>query len=283
MDSRMASARATVRDDQGASLILALVFLVVVSLITLAMAGFAATGLRSTISFTAAQSTVSSANSMAELALNESRHQLVSSTLYASPPASCWPSGGPTQQTFNAQSMSAWCSTRWNQLSTTATRRVTIDVCPTSFGATACAATPYLQVIVVFDDYSAAGAWACDQVTWTTCGTYMSIRSWVFGVNPPTLLSAQIPAITSTSGTCTTKSFTVTGTGFVAGQTSVYFVPPGQTSQPGNTAYSATGVQVLSGSTTTASGCVPLGLSGTWAVMVSTPLGQSQQVVSLLI
>ncbi|MDE2282351.1 MAG: hypothetical protein KGJ92_06225 [Actinomycetales bacterium] len=269
--------------DRGASLILALIFMTVMSLIVLSMAAWATTGLRSSISFTAAQSTVSTANSVAELALQESRYSFLPGTLWAAPPAPCWLNGAtPSAQTLNSQPMSAYCSTRFDLSSYTATRVVTIDVCPTSTAPTAasdCAAAPYLQVVAQFDDYPAAGGgWQCSPqlgdpgTYWKTCGTYMKILSWIFGVNPPTVISAQggLP----TTSTCTTHDFTVTGTGFVTGSTGVYFVTSGSANQ----VRPASLIDVQSA--TYLVGCAPAG-TGTAAVLVTTPLGQSQQNVTI--
>jgi len=275
------------QDDRGASLILALIFMVVVSLIVLAMASWATTGLRSTINFTAAQSTVSSANSVAELAVQESRYSFLPSTLNAYPPAPCW-SSGPTPlsppNNLNSQTLSAYCSTRWNPSSYAATRKVTIDVCLESASATAagdCANAPLLQVVVTFDDYPAAGGTAvCVNQTgatyWTTCGTYMKINSWVFGSNPPTVIATQAPG--GATLPCTTHDFWVSGTNFVPGSTNVYFVVNGAANQ----SYQATNVSASS--STYLTGCEPsTGSTGSTVatVVVSTPMGQSQQTVTI--
>ena len=263
--------------DLGASLILALVFMTVVSVIVMSMAAWATTGLRSTISFTAAQSTVGTANSVAELALQESRYTFQQVTLWADPPVPCWPSGTPSQQTLNSQTLSAWCQTRWFPSSSTATRKVTMDVCPSSFTAASCAVTPYLQTIVTFSDYpSSGGSPVCTPDTgdtstkWATCGTYMKINSWVFGANPPTVTGA---AEYAKSGSCTTSDFWVSGTGFLTGSTSVYLISSSGTSN--NVTLTPTNLNVVSSTYLTA--CLPTGGSGSTnlSVMVSTPLGQS--------
>ncbi len=276
--------------ERGASLILAMIFMSVVSLISLALATWATTGLRSTISFTAAQSTVSTANSVAELAVQEVRYHFFSSSLWAQPPASCWDTSGTpsvlNQYGLNNQPMNAWCSTRWSPSSVTTTRRVTIYVCPITFSNSACATTPFLQVIVSFDDYPAAGgSLGCNYDNpneWTTCGTYMTINSWVYATNPPTITQF-VPG--TAAGCSGTNSFTIDGTGYVSGSTTVYFVSRITSTNNGVT---STTLQVLkvsgSGITTNSigtvlSGCLPTGLSGTANIIVSTPVGQSAQAV----
>ena len=270
------------RDQRGASLILAMIFMSVVSLITLAMAAWATTGLHSTLSFTAAQSTVSTANSTAEVALAEVRTSFYSTTLWAQPPVSCWPGGTPASlQPLNNQSMNAFCFTRWPVGGSSTRRQVTIYVCPTTFSAAQCGLTPYLQVIVTFNDRPASGGFAtCNPESttspsqWTTCGTFMTINSWVFATIPPTLVSIQVPG--TITSPCTTKNFTVTGTGFISGSTKVYFVSTvvsGATtilsSQQGT-------VLSMNASGTVMYGCVPNNSPSTATVMVSTPIGQSQ-------
>jgi Tfp pilus assembly protein PilX len=279
----MASATKRCDDESGATLILALIFMSVVSLITLSMAAWATTGLRSTQSFTKAQSTVATANSVAELALQESRYTFQQTTLWADPPVPCWPVGTSSTQTLNYLSMSAWCQTRWFPSSPTTTRKVTIDVCLSTFSAASCAATPYLQAIVTFDDFpSSGGSPVCTpdngatSTGWATCGTYMKINSWVFGANPPAVTAAQEYAA---SGSCTTSDFWVSGTGFLSGSTNVYLISSNGNSN--NITLSPTNLNVQSSTYLTA--CLPTGGTGgsSLMVMVSTPLGQSSQSVSI--
>ena len=282
--------RVEVDPAAGASLVLALIFLTVVSLISMALASWTATGLRSTVNFTAAQSTVSTANSVAELALQEVRYNFYSNSVWVQVPVSCWPSGSTPSalQGINNQNMYAYCSTHWNPSSVSATRKVTVYVCPSSLSATSCAATPYLQVIATFDDFPVSGGnstCVADVPTeWTSCGTYMTINSWVYATNPPTLTSF---VQTGASPSCgSTNSFSVYGTGFVSGTTNVYFVSRVQTIQNGIVVSTTlqvlkgTGIVVTNSSGTVATGCLPAGLTGSQSISVSTPVGQSSQVVS---
>lgn len=274
-------ARAPHGDDKGASLILALIFMVVVSMIVLAMAAWASTGLRSSIAFTYSQSSVATANSVADLALHESRSSFLAATLNASPGVPCWANGAtPSVLSQNSQSMSAWCSTAWNPQSDTATRRVTIDICPLGVSAATCAVTPFLLVIATFDDFpTTGGPAACSPlltgVTDTSCGTKMSIRSWVYGANPP---SINAPVTVSTTLACGTKLAQITGTNFIVGATNVYFVTPTVTvTSPPQTIWSslylASSVNVTSSTSLTA--CEPAVATGATSVMVSTQIGQS--------
>lgn len=271
--------------ESGASLILALIFMVVVSLIVLAMATWTTTGLHNAMSFTAGQSNVSTANSVADLAIQDSRSYFLSTTLDASPGAPCW-SSGPTPPFSTpsfppTQPMSAWCSTQWNPSNPAATRRVTVDICPNSTSSAACATAPFLLVFVTFDDYSnSSGGFSCQPNSpvspSSTCGTYMKINRWVYGAVPPTITT---PVTTPTLPSCTTKLAKINGAGFIQGSTNVYFVVPTVGTPPNPTfwggEYASTAVTWLSATSLTA--CEPTSAISATNVMVSTPVGQSGQ------
>ena len=201
------------RDERGSSLILALVFLIVSSLIVLSLANFAKNDLINTAQFSSAQSLESAANSAAELAVNSIRYNFVSQTLNASPPEPCWtPSPTPSQVTLNGQSVAVWCRTLWTPLSPK-TRVVTFMACQSGISALACATAPLLEAVVTFDDYPIPmGAVSTAQCT-TTCGVGMTINSWVFDAVPPVVQSIS-PTTGPTAGGTTV---TITGSGFTSG------------------------------------------------------------------
>ena len=260
--------------EAGASLILALIFLVVVSLIVLSMASWTSSDLTNSIRFTAAQSTVATANSATEVAVQDARYYFDASTLYASPPISCL---APATGTINGLSVSVWCSTQWNPQSHN-TRVVTFSTCPASQSATYCAANPLLQAVVTYDDYPTTNNYSsCPPVSTTTttttttvagsssCGTGMKIDTWVFGSVPPTVTSVSANA---PPPTCSTTPVTILGTGFTSPAT-VTFVINGAS----NVVYQATNVSVVN--TTTITACEPSSGSGTADVIVTTPTGTS--------
>jgi Tfp pilus assembly protein PilX len=260
-------------DETGASLILALIFLVVVSLIVLSMATWTSSDLTNSIRFTAAQSTVATANSATEVAVQDARYYFDASTLNASPPVSCL---APATGTINGLSVSVWCSTQWNSQSSS-TRVVTFSTCPSSQSAAYCAANPLLQAVVTYDDYPTTNNYSsCPPVSTTTtttttvagatsCGTGMTIDTWVFGAIPPTVTSVTANAAPPT---CSTTPITILGTGFTSPAT-VTFVVNGSN----NTVYAATNVTVVN--TTTITACEPSSGSGTADVIVTTPTGTS--------
>jgi hypothetical protein len=182
-------------DESGAVLILALVFLVAVSMLVLALSGWVGNDLMDTTSFVNARSLDFATSSATELAIQEIRYTPLlgaGQTLNASPPAPCW-GNGPTSEPppLNGMSVAVWCSSAWNPSSAN-TRVVTFSACLSDLSAAACAAQPFLQTVVTFDDYppglsSPNPGGACNLF----CGTSMTEDSSEW--------SPVIPAITSVS------------------------------------------------------------------------------------
>jgi hypothetical protein len=175
-----------VQDEAGAVLILALLFLLVVGMITGGLAGWITNDLNNSTQFASARSLQSSASNATELAIQSIRYDpLLATTQNASPPAPCWGTGPSSDVSVPegdtaSDDMSVWCSTKWNP-SSASTRVVTISTClssQSSQSAATCSANPYLQAIVVFDDYppgiSAPNPNACV----VYCGTGMTVTSW---------------------------------------------------------------------------------------------------------
>jgi hypothetical protein len=170
-------------DEAGAVLILALAFLLTVGMITGGLAGWITNDLNNSTHFASARSLQFSASNATELAIQSIRYDpLLGTTQDASPPAPCWGTGSGSDVSVPegdtaSDDMSVWCSTKWNP-SSASTRVVTISTCLSSESAATCSANPYLQAIVVFDDYppglSAPNPNACV----VYCGTGMTVSSW---------------------------------------------------------------------------------------------------------
>lgn len=206
-----------VRDEAGATLILALVFLVIVSATVLSLSGWAQGDLNSTRSFEGAQQFQSAANSATQVAIQFVRYNFMDESLNASPPTLCWSSSGPPTLTFNSESVDSWCSTRW-YTGTSWYRIVTISTCLSSVSAATCETEPLLQAIVKVFDTDQSGNSTCSPILTGqplqpaadgTCGQGISILDWAFQASPP-----KVSAV-SVSGACGSgPSVTVTGTGF---------------------------------------------------------------------
>lgn len=273
--------RADVRQNEtGAALILALVFVFVVGGVIASLSDFVMNGLNNTTNFSSARSLQYAASSATDLAIQSIRYTPLlgpQQTLNASPPSYCWGSG-PSQllNVDGVASISAWCSTAWTPIAA-ATRVVTISTCVSSVSAQNCAANPYLQAIVTFDDYptgtSAPNTGACV----VYCGTGLSVTSWTWSPTVPTVSSvsttpATIPPSGPSSGG---TSITIAGTGFVSGSTVNFVEESGVSPSSDNVVLPATNV-VFNAVTSSLTAITPAITEGTsYFVTVTTPTGTS--------
>ena len=285
-------------DESGAILILALVFLVAVSLIVLALLGWVGTSLVATASFSNERVNETAATNAVNLAIQESRVTFAGqmqnafggpTTSSPSQPSACWfdSSGNPQQppSITNQPQYDVWCSMIWQPFSSN-TRIVTYSVCLSSISNVACTAAPTLQVIEDYDDYPpGVGVPLVNPVQcnfYDYCGQSMTEISWQW---KPT-----VPVVTSISPTTTSIAggamVTITGTGFLPGSSVNFTDESGGTPTSDNTVVSVPASQV------TASNCtgpnktcttlslpapavtagVPSGsLAGSYFVTVTTP------------
>jgi hypothetical protein len=237
---RLTRAESRTSDESGAVLVLALIFLVSVSLIVTALLTFVGSGLSATASFNNQRNLEYAATSTVNLAIQQTKTTFNSNLLEASPPAQCWgPSGQsqpPSQLTINGYTIYVWCSMTWQPLSGS-TRTVTYSACPAPAGsganttslpkntnlAATCASSPLLQAIETFDDYAADSPVTnkpvpCSAVN--TCGQTQNQDSWIWNPVVP-----QVFSISSASGPANGQTtFTITGSGFVPGTSTT----PGQ-------------------------------------------------------
>jgi hypothetical protein len=164
------------RDETGASLILALIFIVVVSVIMLALTSLATNGLNNVAQFRTPQLERSAIGSAMNTAIYQQRHtvtpQSINATVLCSPVTIAEPDKSDTFQ--------IWCSTSQNDASNTATRTVTFSACPSTSTLAICSA-PLLVATVYFDDYSYPVSQILTPPNYcsATCGTAETIGSWV--------------------------------------------------------------------------------------------------------
>ncbi len=288
------------RDERGSSLILALVFIVAVSLIITALATWALNDLNNTAVFSSARSLQNAAQSATEVAIQSIRYtplisaSVTPNTLNASSPSYCWGNGPSselattdfTNVPFSGGAyVAVWCSTAWNPLSTN-TRVVTFSTClagalpsdgspPTSAvttAATACAANPTLQVIVTFDDYppfvtGAASLGPCA----TYCGSTKTVNNWVWS---PTVPSVTLPISPSSGSVAGGTTVSITGTGFVSGSTVSFIRESGGTPTLSNVVVASSSISINSSTSITAV-APAVTAAGTYFVIVTTPTGSS--------
>ena len=280
-------------DEAGSTLVLALLFLVVIGLLVGGLSSWTANNLTDAVVFQNARSAEFALNSATQLAVQNIRYQPLlnaGQTLNANPPSYCWGSGPPSQYTDNSNgqniSVNVWCSTAWDATgstittpsgsSITSTREVTITACLTSVttDAATCANNPGQQTLVSFDDFATGLSDNCPP----TCGASMTILSSGTSSSEPTVTGLTTsPATSPPSGPVSGGTpLTISGSGFVSGATTVYFVNALSNSpqynvvstiQPSNVTFNSTSsISVTTSSETT---------TGTYYVVVATPNGFS--------
>ncbi len=261
------------RDDAGAVLVLALLFLVVIGLIVGGLASWTANNLSNSLKFQQDRNAQYALSSASQVAIANIRYTPLlgpNQTLNASPPSYCWGTAAPSELTIQGDQVAVWCSTVWNP-NNASTRVVTLSACLTppngvipDTSPAQCAATPGLQTVVVFDDFSSNGP---------QLGAGMTINSSTINSNSPTITSLSTAQGPVTGGT----QLTVTGTGFVsgAGGTAVNFVAVGASANivlpgVGLMVNSPTSLTVTTPATTTVSSS-----SVIYHVIVTTSSGSS--------
>jgi hypothetical protein len=170
------------RDERGAILILALVYIIVIGTVVAALTTWASGDLNNTANFTGARNLDYSLSSAMEIGINNIRYTPVVGSINASPPVACWGTGTyattstPTYTTYStyelptsgSDNIALWCSTKSIPKSAV-TRTVTVSACPApsastiatawataaeiESAATACVDAPDLQALVSFGDY----------------------------------------------------------------------------------------------------------------------------------
>jgi hypothetical protein len=86
--------------------------------------------------------------------------------------------GASPSVTIGGNAMAVWCSLVWTPLSA-ATRVETFSSCPATTSAASCTTNPFLQVVVTFDDYPSPIGLASTSACTASCGTGMTVDSWV--------------------------------------------------------------------------------------------------------
>ena len=142
LKSRAMARNGAARDETGAVLVLALVFLIAVGGIVGALANWATNDLNNTAKFTSARSLQYAATSVTQTAIQSMRYAPLLSTaqglqtLNASPPSYCWGTGGNSSLTTvegtTSENMTVWCSTVWTPTSGN-TRVVTFSTCLSTY------------------------------------------------------------------------------------------------------------------------------------------------------
>ena len=276
--ARRAEQRTEARGEAGAALILALIFMVVIGLMVGAMASWTDSSLKNATNFQNARNQSYALYGATQTAIQNIRYSPLlgaGQTLNANPPYDCWePTPVPTppaqsQATLNGYTVDVFCSTAWNPTSAS-TRVVTVSACVSPATAQSCVAQPGLQTIVTFDDYATGFPSVNPGICTNTCGAGMTINSSTTPLNLPS-----VTAISVSSGPVNASTaITVTGTGFISGQTQVTLV---STNASSNIVLQGTGENVTSSTSLTVT--VPPATTATsFYVEATTPNGTSNVV-----
>ncbi len=165
------------RSERGASLILALVFIVVVSVIVGAISSLALNDLRNTSHFDKATSTSTALSDIANLAIQSVRYAPQAAPNTTGP---CF--GASTNQVFNEVAVAIYCNSVPHPGSSQ-TRVVTMYGCLASTPMISCQGKPLLTLVESYDDYSASGTDACTSSPGpATCGIGASTLVWTWGI-----------------------------------------------------------------------------------------------------
>jgi hypothetical protein len=195
--------------ESGAVLILALVYIIAISLIVGALARWATNDLNNTNNFSTTNSLHIAETSAMNTAIESIRYTpwpsgtggtsgLGETVLPTKAQATGWgwcfqPLTSPVTQPASPGStvssvpvgsytIDVYCNTV-ERFASSSTRTVTLAACPSTTAAASCEAAPLLSAVVVFDDYPEGGglllATQCN-VQGVACGEGQAIQSWVW-------------------------------------------------------------------------------------------------------
>jgi hypothetical protein len=183
-------------DDKGAVLILAMVYIIVISAMVATLTGWASNDLNNSTKF-------QNANEF-HYALSSAMNTAIESERYSPDPTTptagqyggtattlgqCWqPANGaaykmPLTGSLDGYVVSVWCTTLINLASAT-TRTMTAYACLSTVTSTNCQASPGLVAVVQYDDYpTPAGPQLSEQCNLETgqCGYSETLVSWTWG------------------------------------------------------------------------------------------------------
>lgn len=191
--------------EEGAILILAMVYLVAVGLIVAALSTWATNDLNNSTRFASANSLTLAATDMTDVAINYVRYNpvITSSQIadQASPYVACW--GGDSLSgipVINGNQIAVWCSTVWDPLNYV-TRDVTFVACPISVDTPSCVANPLLSAEVKYDDYPPAPARSApiQDLCSVWCGAGITVVSWKWGTSTSGAVTGVASSMTFTN------------------------------------------------------------------------------------
>ena len=169
--------------EEGATLILALIFVIVSSLVLLSLVTLTGNDLLNSGNLRNARALEYAADGATDSAILATRYSDSYYTQVATPYGNCM-SGAPavTTMMINSLMMTVVCGNSTNSSASNATRTVNFYTCLYQMGVNCSPNLAVLTAQVQYNDFSSTGFDAdrsCNATTTATCGTGMNIVSWV--------------------------------------------------------------------------------------------------------
>ncbi len=221
------SRRTDGRSESGAIIVLALIYILIVSLTVGALITWVMNDLRNTTNFQNSSSLRYAVTSATDAAIQSIRYVPIPSTTptqgVATPVSYCWSpytvingSTDASELSVDGYTIGVWCSTT-EYLASSDTRDVMLYACQVDQEATgaACENDPYLTAEVAVDDYPAGGgptfSAQCNTLG-DSCGAGTTLENWVWGISTSSFVAAspQTVAFYNSSYTTTISSATAT-------------------------------------------------------------------------
>ncbi|HEY5303656.1 MAG TPA: hypothetical protein VIJ86_06320 [Acidimicrobiales bacterium] len=176
-------ARPSRREDElGASLILALIFLIVISVTVVSLSTWSTNGLNDVAKFGAPAAARSAVDGATEVAVQSERYSVTPTSITkasSSTPAIC--STATVPESGVNYTFTIWCGTV-QDLSSSATRVVTFNACSGPATGSVCA-HPQLVASVTYDDYTFPISQVLTTYCKKNCGTAVTVTSWVVSLS----------------------------------------------------------------------------------------------------
>ena len=176
------------RDSSGATLLLALGFMLAGSLLVMALLSWTGNGLLEASQAANSLNLRYDVNAAVQMRIQDLRYRYQPSQSFAACPG--WPItnliGPPTSTSSRTSSaavpdpttsnnITVYCSISTDETSANS-RTVTFDACLST--APDCTSNPYLSAVVTYNDFDSSGNGNCSPSSITTCGQNMTVVNW---------------------------------------------------------------------------------------------------------
>jgi hypothetical protein len=172
------------RDESGAILLLALIFMVVTALVITSLAAWEGNDINNIGALKFGRSVLYSSEGAIQVATANTRYTFPVSSAGFCPNTSAQASTNPF--TMDTVSVDVWCTTVFNPPTCPTgvgicSRQETLSAYPAAeCTSTSCSGSWYVQAVVYFDDFSSSKVNDCSLAgAQSTCGSTMTVYSWI--------------------------------------------------------------------------------------------------------